>query len=57
MFEMLFRVEQLGWKVGEVPIIFQDRRRGASKISRNEIAKALGTMLRLAPRRLTKKSV
>jgi glycosyltransferase involved in cell wall biosynthesis len=57
LFEMLFRVEQRGWKVGEVPIIFQDRRMGASKISRNEIVKALGTLLRLAPRRLAKKSV
>jgi glycosyltransferase involved in cell wall biosynthesis len=57
LFEMLFRVEQRGWTVGEVPIIFQDRRLGASKISRNEILKALKTMLRLAPRRLTKKSV
>jgi dolichol-phosphate mannosyltransferase len=57
LFEMLFRVERRGWKVGEVPIIFQDRRLGASKISRNEIVKALRTMLRLALRRLTKKSV
>jgi dolichol-phosphate mannosyltransferase len=57
LFEMLFRVERRGWRVGEVPIIFQDRRLGASKISKNEIFKALRTMLRLAPRRLTKKSV
>src|SRR5665647_991054 len=57
LFEMLFRVEQRGCKVGEVPIIFEDRRLGASKISRNEIFRALKTMLRLAPRRLTKKSV
>ena len=57
LFEMLFRVERRGWKVGEVPIIFQDRRIGASKISKNEIFKALRTMLWLAPRRLTKKSV
>jgi dolichol-phosphate mannosyltransferase len=57
LFEMLFRVERRGWRVGEVPIIFQDRRLGASKISRNEIFKALKTILRLAPRRLTKKSV
>jgi dolichol-phosphate mannosyltransferase len=55
LFEMLFRVEQLGWKVGEVPIVYQDRRMGASKISRNEILKALKTVLRLAPRHLTKK--
>jgi dolichol-phosphate mannosyltransferase len=51
LFEMLFRVEQRGWKVGEVPIIFEDRRLGASKISRTEIVKALITVLRLAPRR------
>ena len=57
LFEMLFRVEQHGWKVGEVPIIFEDRRLGASKISRNEIVKALRALLRLAPRRLVKKSV
>jgi dolichol-phosphate mannosyltransferase len=57
LFEMLFRVEQQGWKVGEVPIIFEDRRLGVSKISRNEIVKALGTVLRLARIRLTKKSV
>jgi glycosyltransferase involved in cell wall biosynthesis len=57
LFEMLFRVERRGCKVGEVPIIFEDRRLGASKISRNEIIKALGTLLRLAPRRLAKKSV
>ena len=57
LFEMLFRVERRGWTVGEVPVIVQDRRMGASKISKNEIVKALGTLLRLAPRRLTKKSV
>ncbi len=57
LFEMLFKVEQRGWKVGEVPIIFEYRRRGVSKISRNEIVKALGTVLWLAPRRLVKKSV
>jgi dolichol-phosphate mannosyltransferase len=55
LFEILFRVEQRGCKIGEVPITVQDRRRGASKISRNEIVKALATVLRLAPRRLAKK--
>ncbi|MGZ4894113.1 MAG: polyprenol monophosphomannose synthase [Halobacteriota archaeon] len=57
LFEMLFRVEQQGWKVGEVPIIFEDRRLGASKISRNEIVRAMRALLRLAPRRLAKRSV
>src|SRR5450759_2195531 len=57
LFEMLFRVEQRSWKVEEVTIIFQDRRLGASKITRNEIIKAVRTLLRLALGRLTKKSV
>jgi glycosyltransferase involved in cell wall biosynthesis len=52
LFEMLFRIERRGWKVGEVPIIFEDRRLGTSKISRIEIIKALRTVLWLAPRRL-----
>ncbi len=55
LFEMLFRVERRGWKVGEVPIIFEDRRLGASKVSKNEIFRALGTVLRLAPKRLAKR--
>lgn len=55
LFEMLFRVERRGWKVGEVPIIFEDRRLGASKVSKSEIFRALGTVLRLAPKRLTKR--
>jgi glycosyltransferase involved in cell wall biosynthesis len=57
LFEMLFRVERRGWKVGEVPIIFEDRRLGASKVSKNEIIKALGTVLRLARARLTRKPI
>jgi len=55
LFEMLFNVERRGWQVGEVPIFFEDRRLGASKISRKEILKALGTVFRLAPTRLTRK--
>jgi dolichol-phosphate mannosyltransferase len=55
LFEMLFRVERRGWRVGEVPIIFEDRRLGASKVSRNEIIRALGTVVRLARSRLTGK--
>ena len=57
LFEMLFRVEERGWKVGEVPIIVQDRHLGASKIARNEIVMALRTVLRLAPKRWPKKSI
>lgn len=50
---MLYRVQRRGWRVGEVPIIFENRRLGASKISKNEIAKSIGTVLRLAWARLT----
>lgn len=52
LIEMLFRCQQAGWRVGEVSIIFVNRLRGVSKISRSEIVKALLTVLRLAPRRL-----
>jgi dolichol-phosphate mannosyltransferase len=51
LIEMLFRCQQAGWQVGEVPIVFVNRLRGASKISRDEIVKALLTVLRLAPHR------
>ncbi len=50
---MLYRVQRRGWRVGEVPIIFENRRLGASKISKDEIAKSIGTVLRLAWTRLT----
>ncbi|MCP4539556.1 MAG: polyprenol monophosphomannose synthase [Chloroflexi bacterium] len=48
LIEMLYRIQRRGWRVGEVPIIFENRRLGTSKISRNEILKAMGTVLRLA---------
>ena len=47
LIEMLYRIQQGGFRVGEVPILFVNRRRGASKISRNEIVRAVGTVLRL----------
>jgi len=50
--EMLFMVQQAGFSVAEVPIIFLDRTRGASKISRQEISRAVYTVLRLTARRL-----
>ncbi|MEE8391285.1 MAG: polyprenol monophosphomannose synthase [Anaerolineae bacterium] len=57
LIEMLYRVQRCGWRVGEVPIIFENRRLGTSKISRSEIIRAMGTVLRLARTRLTGKSV
>jgi len=57
LIEMLYRVQRRGWRVGEVPIIFENRRLGTSKISRDEIVKALGTVARLAWARLIGKSI
>jgi dolichol-phosphate mannosyltransferase len=50
--EMLYRCQQLGYRTGEVPIIFENRRQGSSKISRNEIWKAACTVLRLGWERI-----
>jgi dolichol-phosphate mannosyltransferase len=50
--EMLFMCQRRGWKTGEVPIIFEDRRLGKTKISRQEVIKAQYTVLRLFLRRL-----
>lgn len=52
LIEMLFRCQEAGFRIGEVPIIFSDRQLGHSKISRNEILKAGLTVLRLAGQRL-----
>ncbi len=50
--EMLFMCQRRGWQIGEVPIIFEDRRKGTTKISRNEVLKAMYTVFRLFLRRL-----
>jgi len=51
LIEMLFIIERAGWRVDEVPILFEDRASGVSKISRQEIFKALLTVWRLALQR------
>ncbi|HMT19940.1 MAG TPA: polyprenol monophosphomannose synthase [Promineifilum sp.] len=51
--EMLFLCQRRGWQIGEVPIIFEDRRKGKTKISRQEIFKAQYTIFRLFLRRLS----
>lgn len=48
LIEILHRCQQQGWIIGEFPIIFENRQRGASKISKTEIIKALQTVVRLA---------
>ncbi len=50
--ELLYRTKRQGWSVAEVPIIFEDRRHGVSKISRREVFAAMYTVLRLATWRL-----
>jgi glycosyltransferase involved in cell wall biosynthesis len=52
LIEMLFLCQELGARVGEVAIVFEDRRFGHSKISQVEIAKAWQTVARLFWRRL-----
>jgi dolichol-phosphate mannosyltransferase len=55
LIEMLFNVQRGGWRVGEVPIFFDDRRMCESKIAKKEIIKALWTLFRLVSSRLTRK--
>jgi glycosyltransferase involved in cell wall biosynthesis len=50
--EMIYRCQKKGFSVGETPIIFVNRQRGASKISRLEIIKAVYTVVRLRWNRL-----
>jgi dolichol-phosphate mannosyltransferase len=47
LIEMLYRCQGKGWRIGEVPIVFENRQRGASKISKTEIFRAMQTVLRL----------
>ncbi|QDU68959.1 polyprenol monophosphomannose synthase [Engelhardtia mirabilis] len=51
--EMVWRVQRHGFRIGETPIIFEDRVRGQSKISQDEIYRAawhvLATALRPSP--------
>lgn len=55
LIEMIYYVQRHGWQIGEVPIVFEDRRRGKSKISQSEVFRALQTVLRLQSRRLRSK--
>jgi len=45
--EMVTRCERRGYSVGEIPIVFDNRQLGASKISRKEILKSFYTIFRL----------
>jgi dolichol-phosphate mannosyltransferase len=52
LIEILYKCQRLGYCVSEVPIIFENRQRGSSKISKTEILRAAYTVLRLTPGRL-----
>ena len=54
LIEMLYLVQRQGWTVAEVPICYMDRRLGASKISRNEIVRAMYTVVRLGASRVSR---
>jgi dolichol-phosphate mannosyltransferase len=45
--EMITRCHRRGYKIGELPIIFDNRRLGRSKISKKEILKSIYTIVRL----------
>lgn len=45
--EMLYRVQNLGFKIAEVPVIFRDRRLGKSKLSKKDIIEFFALMLKL----------
>ncbi len=49
--ELVWRIHHAGFRIGEYPIVFEDRLRGASKISRAEIFRAAGHVLATAFRK------
>jgi dolichol-phosphate mannosyltransferase len=45
--EILYRCRQVGCRIGETPILFENRRSGVSKLNKSEAVAALGIILRL----------
>jgi dolichol-phosphate mannosyltransferase len=48
--EVLFRCHQAGLRLGEVPIVFEDRRAGVSKVNLHEAVRSLSILLWLGTR-------
>lgn len=48
--EMLYRCRRVGCRIGETPIVFINRRAGASKVNRHEVIRSLLTLLLLGGR-------
>jgi len=53
LMEMMYKCQKEMFRVGEIPIIFEDRRVGVSKISRQEIFKALKTLMKFTRDRVS----
>jgi len=49
--EMVWRVHHAGFRIAEIPIVFEDRTHGVSKIDQREIYRAAGHVLATAFRR------
>lgn len=47
LIELKYRARRAGFRLGEIPIIFVDRRRGTSKITRREIYASIATVWKL----------
>jgi dolichol-phosphate mannosyltransferase len=56
MEEILFWCKEAGCRMGETPILFENRRAGTSKINKGEAAKALWVLLRVGGDRLMGKT-
>ena len=50
--EVLFRCHKAGCKLGEYPILFENRRGGTSKVNRKEALRSIGMILYLGLRNL-----
>ncbi|MCK4935740.1 MAG: polyprenol monophosphomannose synthase [Elusimicrobiales bacterium] len=51
LIEILYKLQNHGFSVKEIPITFTDRELGMSKISKNEIIKAIETVIKLTWKR------
>lgn len=57
LIEMIYKCQKKGFKIGESPIIFVDRDKGKSKISKKEILQTFNTIIRLFFGRIKSKNV
>ncbi|KKU26132.1 MAG: Dolichyl-phosphate beta-D-mannosyltransferase [Candidatus Magasanikbacteria bacterium GW2011_GWA2_46_17] len=49
--EMLFRVQNAGFKINEIPVTFIDRQKGKSKLSKRDILEFFWLIAKLMPKR------